>query len=178
MKISEPALIELLKNGDEKGFEYLYESYSAALYGIVFRIVKTEEVANEVLQDAFLKIYNNINSYDSKKGKLFTWMLNLTRNLSIDKTRSKEMSQARQSDNVGDNVYMLDHESTDIKVDDIGVKELLNKLDKDQQDVVELVYFGGYTQSEAAKELSLPLGTVKTRIRASLKLLRKVLSVN
>lgn len=177
LQIEESELVRLLKNRNEKGFEYLYSNYSAALYGVVSRVVKDERIADEVLQDAFVKIYQKIDAFDATKGKLFTWMLNLTRNLSIDKLRSKEMSQQRKSDAVGDSVYKLDHESSTMPTDHIGVRELLNQLDDNQKQVIQLVYFDGFTQAEAAEELDLPLGTVKTRVRSALKHFRKTLDV-
>ncbi|UXX81383.1 sigma-70 family RNA polymerase sigma factor [Reichenbachiella carrageenanivorans] len=175
--MQEMELVRLLRRKDEKGFEYLYTNYAGALYGVVSRIVIDRDIADELLQDAFLKIYNKIDSFDASKGKLFTWMLNLTRNLAIDKLRSKEMSQRRKSDNVGDSVYKLDRESTPSQEDHIGVRELLNQLDENQKQVMELVYFGGFTQAEAADELQLPLGTVKTRVRSALIYFRKTLDV-
>ncbi|MEP2025870.1 MAG: sigma-70 family RNA polymerase sigma factor [Reichenbachiella sp.] len=177
MQIPESELVRLLVSKDEKGFENLYTNYSAALYGVVSRVVVDQDIADEVLQDAFLKIYDKIHSYDVAKGKLFTWMLNLTRNLAIDKLRSKEMSQRRKSDQVGNAVYKLDRESTPSTEDGIGVRELLDQLDENQKQVMDLVYFGGFTQAEAAEELNLPLGTVKTRVRSALIYFRKTLDV-
>ncbi|MEO9967341.1 MAG: sigma-70 family RNA polymerase sigma factor [Reichenbachiella sp.] len=177
MRIQESELVRLLVSKDEKGFEYLYSNYSAALYGVISRVVTDQDIADELLQDAFLKIYNKIDSFDSSKGKLFTWMLNLSRNLAIDKLRSKEMSQRRKSEQVGDSVYKLDRETTSSPENAIGVRELLDQLDENQKQVMELVYFGGFTQAEAAEELSLPLGTVKTRVRSALIYFRKTLDV-
>lgn len=177
LQIQESELVRLLINKDEKGFEYLYTNYSAALYGVISRLVVDQEVADELLQDAFLKIYHKIGAFDTSRGKLFTWMLNLTRNLAIDKLRSKEMSQKRKSENVGDSVYKLDRESTTSQEDGIGIRELLDQLDENQKQVMELVYFGGFTQAEAADELKLPLGTVKTRVRSALINLRKILDI-
>ncbi len=120
MSISESQLVELLQETEEKGMDYLYNRYSSALYGIILRIIGEEEISREVLQDVFLRIIDRIEAYDPKKGRLFTWMLVIARNLAIDKTRSKEMSQARQSDIIGDNVYKLDSQTTEMKIDDIG----------------------------------------------------------
>ena len=77
-----------LKAKDKSELEYLYDHYSGALYGVIFRILKKEEIAEEVLQDVFLKIWERFESYDASKGKLFTWLLNVARNQAIDKTRS------------------------------------------------------------------------------------------
>ncbi|MEJ0031718.1 MAG: sigma-70 family RNA polymerase sigma factor [Bacteroidota bacterium] len=77
--------------------DYLYDHYSAALYGVISRIIINEDVAEEVLQDVFLRIWDRIDNYDASKGRLFTWMLNIARNLAIDKTRSKEISKDRKN---------------------------------------------------------------------------------
>ncbi|HNP49634.1 MAG TPA: sigma-70 family RNA polymerase sigma factor, partial [Bacteroidia bacterium] len=90
IKITEEELIRLLSNREEKGIEILYDNYSAALYGVIHRIVQQDEIAEDVLQETFLKIWNNFGQYDSAKGRLFSWMINIARNASIDKVRSKE----------------------------------------------------------------------------------------
>src|SRR5205085_1055999 len=95
--ISETNLIAGLRAHNKSSLEYLYDRYSAALYGAIARIIPDEAIAEEVLHDAFLRIWDRIGSYDSEKGRLFTWMLNLTRNLAIDKSRSKEMSASRKT---------------------------------------------------------------------------------
>lgn len=173
--IEEKELVMLLQKQDKAALEYLYDHYSAALNGIILRIVGSEEIAQEVLQDAFMKIWNNIHSYDPVKGKLFTWMLNISRNLAIDKTRSKEIKREQKTDRTENVVNKVDRENfVEFSPDSIGVKELLNTLNSDQRKVVDLLYFQGYTQSEVAKEYGIPLGTIKTRLRIALKELRKI----
>jgi RNA polymerase sigma-70 factor, ECF subfamily len=83
IQIVEDDLVSLLKNKDLRGFSILYDNYSAAIYGIVFKIVPSEEVANDVLKDTFLKIWNEIQNYDKSKGSLFTWLLKVGRSLAI-----------------------------------------------------------------------------------------------
>ncbi|HCZ35830.1 MAG TPA: hypothetical protein DHV26_07870 [Cytophagales bacterium] len=157
---------------------YLYDHYSAALYGIIFRIVKREEWAEEVLQDAFLKIWDRIDAYDESKGRLFTWMLNLTRNLAIDKTRSKEITIARKTDDLDEFVNTIDkQEQTEMAVSQIGLLPVLNELPPEQKFIVEQLYLKGYTQSEVADEFGIPLGTVKTRLRSAMSTLRILLKV-
>lgn len=173
--IDEKELVILLKKQEKAALEYLYDHYSAALYGIIVRIVKKEEVAEEVMQDAFFKIWKNMNSYDPEKGRLFTWMLNISRNLAIDKTRSKEIKKEQKSDQLENSVHKIDRENhKEFSPENIGVKELLDNLNPDQRKVVDLLYFQGYTQSEVAEEHEIPLGTVKTRLRIALKQLRKI----
>ena len=89
IKYSEEELVAQLQNRNQQAFAYLYDNYAAALNGIIYRLVEDKELAEDILQEAFVKIWNNFSSYDSAKGRLFTWMLNLTRNLTIDTLRSK-----------------------------------------------------------------------------------------
>ena len=149
------------------------------MYGIIFRIVKHEEIAEEILQDVFLKVWEKIGSYDSSKGKLFTWMLNIARNQAIDKTRSKEISKGRKTDDLDNLVSRIDsQEHAELQVDSIGLTELLDRLPEEQRFVVNYLYLKGYTQSELAEEFTIPLGTVKTRLRLALIELRTILRIN
>ena len=174
----ESDLIKQLRAGDKSALSYLYDHYSAALYGIIFRIVKREEWAEEVLQDAFLKIWDRIDAYDESKGRLFTWMMNLTRNLAIDKTRSKEITRSKKTDDLQDFVHTIDkQEQTEMAVNQIGLLPVLNTLPTDQKFIVEYLYLQGYTQSEVAEEFGIPLGTVKTRLRLAMITLRTILKV-
>jgi RNA polymerase sigma factor (sigma-70 family) len=176
--ISEPELIARLIKKDQSALDYLYDHYSGALYGVVFRILRKEETAEEVLQDIFLKVWDKIESYDPSKGKLFTWMINIARNQAIDKTRSKEVSKGRKTDDIDYLVNKIDiQEHSQLAVDAIGLKEVLLKLSEDQQFIVTQLYLKGYTQSEVAEEFDIPLGTVKTRLRLAMIELRSILDI-
>ena len=156
--------------------EYLYDHYSGALYGVIFRILKKEAVSEEVLQDVFLKIWDRIDQYDASKGKLFTWLLNIARNQAIDKTRSREISKDQKTGGIEDLVNSIDNEGyTEQRIEDIGVQEILKGLPQEQQFVVEHLYFKGYSQAELAEEFNIPLGTVKTRLRLAMQHLRTTL---
>lgn len=177
--IAEPDLVKGLKAKNPASLDYLYDHYSAAMYGIITRVVKNEDVAEEVLQDVFLKIWDKIESYDASKGKLFTWMLNIARNQAIDKTRSKEISKGRKTDDIDNLVGRIDKaDYGEQKVDSIGLAEVLIKLPEEQRFVIEKLYLEGYTQSEVAEEFNIPLGTVKTRTRMGMIELRTILEVN
>jgi len=153
----------------------LYDHYSGALFGVVSRIIRKEEVAEEVLQDVFLKIWDKIESYDAEKGRLFTWMLNLARNQAIDKGRSKEISKEGKTSGIDNLVNRIDErEFAEQGVDSIGVRDILKGLPEEQKFVMENLYFKGYSQSELAEEFNIPLGTVKTRTRLALKQLRSI----
>ncbi len=156
--------------------EDLYDRYGAALYGVALRIVKRQVFAEEVVQDAFVKIWKNIDRYDSDKGRFFTWMYNITRNEAIDKKRSRENRYRDKTNSLDTTVYKdVPGSYTETKVDDIGVKNLLNSLDDESKVVLDMVYFQGYTHREVADETGKPLGTVKTKVRRALIKLRSVL---
>ncbi len=172
-------MVSRLQAKDTNAMDYLYRHYSGALYGVILRVIKNEDIAQEVLQDSFLKIWDKIETYDPSKGKLFTWMLNVTRNLAIDKTRSKEMSKGKKTDDIDPLVNRIDGRKYSTQQEEtIGLKEVLNRLPEEQKFVVEHLYLKGYTQSELAEEFSIPLGTVKTRTRLALIELRTILKEN
>ncbi len=172
--ISEPELVAKLRSHDASALDYLYDRYSAALNGVISRIISHEDIAEEVLQDAFLKIWNKIDTYDASKGRLFTWMLNVTRNLAIDRARSREISQNRKTNDIDLLVGKVNRaQQVETAVEGIGVRELLDRLPEEQKFVVEYLYLRGYTQSELAEESGIPLGTVKTRLRMAMMDLRK-----
>ena len=171
----EEELIKRLRSQDVKAFEYLYDNYSGAVYGIIFKIVRSEDFAQELLNDCFLKIWNKINDYDSSKGKLFTWMLNIARNSALDKLRSKEYKVKAKTDDVSENVFISDKQYAEANNPEfIGIKDIVEKLPIDQKKLIDMMYFQGYSQSEIAEELEMPLGTVKTRVRAAMSALRKL----
>ena len=172
-------MVARLKERDKAALEYLYDRYSGALYGVIRRIIKKDEVAEEMLQDVFLKIWSRIDSYDFSKGRLFTWMLNVARNLAIDKARSKEISQESKTTVLENLVSKVDSQNSfEQPVNSIGVTENLSQLPADQKFVVEHLYFKGYTQSELAQEFNIPLGTVKTRLRLAMIQLRSIYQTN
>ncbi|MCV9388420.1 RNA polymerase sigma factor [Reichenbachiella ulvae] len=177
--IAEEQLIALLKSKDSKGISYLYDKYSAALYGTAYRIVQNQSFAEEVMQDALMNIWNKIDSYDPKKARLFTWMLNIVRNKAIDKVRSAEVRRENKSDSINDVVSILDKAGEyEQNTDAIGLQEIVNTLNEDQKFVLEMIYYKGYTHAELSKEFEIPLGTVKTRLRSAINLLRDRMNVN
>jgi RNA polymerase sigma factor (sigma-70 family) len=176
--VPEAQLVDKLRSRDRKALEYLYDHYSAAVYGVILRIVIREEVAEEVLQDVFLKIWDRFDNYDSSKGRLFTWIINIARNQAIDKTRSKEIGKGKRTadiENVVDRIDAARH--AEQETDSIGLKDVLKSLSKEQQFVIEYLYLRGYTQSELAEEFNLPLGTIKTRLRLAMQQLRIILGL-
>jgi RNA polymerase sigma-70 factor (ECF subfamily) len=157
------ALVKALQNGDESAFSKLYDMYSGALYGLILKIVLDEEIAQDVLQDSFVKIWKNCQSYSQEKGTFYTWMLNICRNTAIDSFRKTKKERENKIQKEADNVSSLNHES--ININTIGLMELIDKLPEEQRIVIDYLYFRGYTQQELSDELNIPLGTVKTRAR-------------
>ncbi|KAB7731112.1 sigma-70 family RNA polymerase sigma factor [Rudanella paleaurantiibacter] len=180
--VSEAVLIEKLNRRDEQAFHWLYDQYSPALFGVIRKIVHDDEQARDLLQDAFIKIWNNLDSYDASKGRLFTWLLNVARNTAIDNLRSAKASSRPNPANAihtdAENVYIVDrqHQTEPENIDHIGMREVVDKLRPERKMLIDLVYFNGYTHEEAAEVLNLPLGTVKTRVRSALQELKQFFS--
>lgn len=169
-------LIILINERNQKAFSYLYDNYSQALFGVINSIVNDVEESEDVLQKTFLKIWNNFASYDTAKGRLYTWMLNIARNLAIDTTRSKHEKIKTKIHSTSDNVYKFEK---DLAVDDnahdmIGLKTILGGLKEEHKVIIDLAYFEGYTQEEISKKLDMPLGTVKTKVRQAILVLREL----
>jgi RNA polymerase sigma factor (sigma-70 family) len=174
ISLTEDELVLALRNREKIAVEALYDMYSASLYGVISRIIDDTATAEDVLQETFLKIWNSFSSYSAEKGRLFTWMVNIARNLSIDKIRSKDFKNQNKNQELENNVTFIDEQrNTVYKPELLGIKELVETLKPEQRSILELVYFKGYTHVEAADELGIPLGTIKTRLRMAILQLRK-----
>lgn len=172
--ITEQTLEAYLKSQDSARFAVLYKRFSDALYGILLSIVKNEDEAADLLQEAFVKIWRNAQKYERTKGTVFTWMLNITRNQAIDYLRSKRATQAKQSFSIEETVYIAETlaEPNGGRVAGQEAAEYLTLLPELQRRLMHLVYVEGFTHAEVADQTGLPLGTVKTRIRTALQNLR------
>ena len=174
---TEQELVALLKNRDNKAFAYLYDHYSGALYNIILQILNDADIANDVLQEVFVNIWRRIDQYDTGKGRLFTWMLNIARNAAIDTTRSRSYQNSQKNQSIEDNVDIIPGNNiSQPGIDTIGLKKVLEKLKTEHRILIELAYFKGYTHEEIAELEKIPLGTVKTRIRNALIQLRGYLN--
>lgn len=172
--MSEEELVLSLRHREKIAVEALYDMYSASLFGVISRIINDTTIAEDVLQETFVKIWHSFSSYSTEKGRLFTWMVNIARNLAIDKIRSKDFRNQNKNQDIENNVTFIDAQrNTVYKPELMGVKNLVQTLKPEQKLIIELVYFKGYTHVEAAEELGIPLGTVKTRLRMAIQELRK-----
>ncbi len=169
-------LISRLQQQDRLVIGDLYTAYGDALFGVVLRIVQSRELAEQVLQDTFLKVWRNGASYDASKGRLFTWLLNIARNTAIDATRTAYFQHYRKTDPLDNLAYSAGGDA--LNPDHIGVQEVVNRLEEKYRVLINLIYFKGYTQEEVAEEVGIPLGTVKTRLRYAMVELRKIFGEN
>ena len=170
---TEDQLVALLKEGSRDAYNHLYKNYSAVLFGVILRVMHDESTAQDVLQEAFVKIWHNIAAYQPAKGRLYTWMLNVTRNTAIDKLRSKGEIMKSKIHTGEDVVYDIQNiKGTQHNTDTIGLRKMVADMKPDWANIVELAYYKGFTLDEISKTLSIPLGTVKTRMRAAIQHLR------
>lgn len=166
-------LVDSLQSGDENAFDSLYDAYSSALLGIIFRIVADPVDSENLLQDCFVKIWQNISRYDPEKGRLATWMFNIARNTAIDFKRSKYFNQKIKNQRVEKLVGEDMQQAVFLPlIDTLGLRQLVGKLTPVCREVIEWMYFEGFTQQEIAEHKGIPLGTVKSRTRLALKELR------
>jgi RNA polymerase sigma-70 factor, ECF subfamily len=174
--VNTETLVLLIKTKNERGFNILYDKYCSALYGILIKFVRRTDVADELLQDVFVKIWKHIDTFDPARGTLFTWMLNIARNQGIDYLRSSRHQQ--QLLNVDNELFSLVADYADTNAFNSSVlefKDLQNKamqLDRKYVEVIDMIFFYGCTHEQTARILKLPLGTVKTRVRKGLGMLK------
>lgn len=171
--------IQKFQEKDTQAFENLYAMYKDSLFGVIFNIVKDHEIAEEVLQDVFLKAWNKASTYQQNKGRIFTWLLNIARNTAIDKTRSKTFKNDKK--NFSLDFYVDKVEQSDGFLDNTeisGIKKFVNHLTEKCKSIINLLYFKGLTQKDTAETLEIPLGTVKTRNRTCLNKLKDLLASN
>jgi RNA polymerase sigma-70 factor (ECF subfamily) len=171
-------LVEGFKKKDVAAFEKLYAMYSENICGVINTIVKNDDRAQEICQDVFLKIWNNADSYNASKGRFFTWILNIARNAAIDEIRSKSYKNEKKNLSAEYFVGILEQaDETNQRIDSKRIKKLILNLKEKCIQLIELLYFRGYTQKEAAEELDIPLGTIKTRNRSCISQLRENIEV-
>lgn len=165
-----------LKQQNNAAYRYLYLHYRGALFNNILQIIPDNEAAADVLQEVFLHIWKNIAKYDEEKGRLFTWMLKLTRNMAINHTRAKNFKVHNKNEDITNYVSVIEQKNNAYTgINHIGLRQQVHKLRPEYKDVLELCYFQGFKQDEIAELLKIPVGTVKTRLRSAIIELRRVL---
>lgn len=166
---NETTLISNLQNGDTQALSVLYDNYSGALYGVILRMCKDEGIAQDILQETFVKIWKKCASYDPAKGKFYTWAYRIARNTTLNELRNP--SKLIQTDDLS--VYTNKAEDEEPEIDVTTLNGSLKKLEDHHQKALELVYFQGLTHREAHQEMGIPLGTFKSYIQQALRKLRE-----
>jgi len=171
---SEEELVNGLQEHDNKAYQYLYLNYRGALYNVILQLIPDRETASDVLQEVFATVWQKIGLYDKSKGRLFSWLVRLTRNAAINKLRSKVYKSQQKNETLDNYVHSIEQGMTAYNdINKIGLRQQVHKLKEDYKNVIELSFYSGLTQQEIAKVLQIPLGTVKTRLRNALIELRK-----
>lgn len=171
------ALVLRFQKKDVIAFEKLYGMYWENICGVVYTIVRDKSLAEEITQDVFTKIWESSDSYNPSKGRFFTWILNIARNAAIDKVRSKSYKNQKKNLSADYFVGILNKadrsDEKEERIDSGTLKKLILNLKEKCLQIIEMLYFKGYTQKEVSHELDIPLGTVKTRNRSCISQLRE-----
>jgi RNA polymerase sigma-70 factor, ECF subfamily len=168
----EQHIVNLLKEGDKRAIPLIYENYSHSLLGVISKITHDEAMAQDALQESFIKIWRYSKKYDPSKAKLFTWLYRIARNTAIDKLRSHNIKFEKEVQIADTNVYKLS--TSGLNHDTIDLQKHVATLDLKYQTVLKALFFEGMTQQEASDELDIPLGTIKSRLKIGLRELKKI----
>lgn len=175
----DPDLARRLKNRDPQAMAELYDRYGRIAFALIFRVVRNEAVAEDLVQETFLRVWNRVHAFDHEKGALGPWVLAVARNRAIDYLRSVEgrMTQnAFELEKIEEPRLFVSMENSILNMDRVqALRGAFEKLTPNQRVVLELAYYEGLSQTEMADRLKQPLGTVKTWVRTALKLLREEL---
>jgi RNA polymerase sigma-70 factor (ECF subfamily) len=173
---AEKELVRRLYARDEAAMGLFYKNYGKALYYTIWRIVRQDELAEDILQECMVKFWLAFPKYDASRGRLFTWALNIARNLAIDHLRDQRYRDAQRTYSLTEEVVPHRPAPATFRPEHIGVRDWLQLLGPSDRQLLDLLYLKGYTQVEAAQELHLPLGTVKSRAGRIIRTLARVMN--
>jgi RNA polymerase sigma-70 factor (ECF subfamily) len=174
--LADEDVMQLVRRGDARAFEIIYERHSAAAFSLAYRMMGTRSGAEDVTQDAFLSLWRSGARYDRARGSVRTWVLGIVHHRAIDALRRATVHDKRRAGDEGIEERFEATERTDVEAarrEEAGtVRDALSTLPADQCQVIELAYFGGFTHTEIAEMLEAPVGTIKGRMRLGLKKMR------
>jgi RNA polymerase sigma-70 factor, ECF subfamily len=174
--LADEDVMQLVRRGDARAFEVVYERHSAAAFSLAYRMMGTRAGAEDVTQEAFLSMWRSGARYDRARGSVRTWVLGIVHNRAIDALRRATVHDRRRAGDEGIEERFEATERTDVEAarrEEAGtVRSALSSLPADQCQVIELAYFGGFTHTEIADMLDAPVGTIKGRMRLGLKKMR------
>jgi RNA polymerase sigma-70 factor (ECF subfamily) len=181
--LDDEELMERILHRDLQAFRVLYERYGSLVYSTCLRIVRDAQIAEDMVQEIFLRIWRRPESYLPQRGRFVTWLTSVTRNRAVDEIRSRnrrfrhETASPEEQEREVPSAERMDPALTaELKDQRRLILAALERIPREQREVIELAYFGGFTQQEISERLSQPLGTVKTRIRLGMQKLRSALT--
>jgi RNA polymerase sigma-70 factor (ECF subfamily) len=176
LELADEELMHLVRRGEPQAFDVVYQRHSRAAFSLAYRMVGTRAAAEDVVQEAFLALWRARTRYDRARGSVRTWVLGIVHNRAIDALRRGTVHDRRRASDEGLEERLVAAERTDIEAarhdEAREVRTALEELPPEQLRVIELAYFGGFSQSEIAEMLEQPLGTVKGRMRLGLAKMR------
>jgi RNA polymerase sigma-70 factor (ECF subfamily) len=178
-KTEEAALVKMLIHRDPESVGILYDKYAAASYGVIRRIIFNDAIAEEILAESFVKAIENINHYNPSRLNFCTWLLNISRNLSLERMRKENTlnnSYGQAIDQIlqtGDSMTSLHYQREPSEVNEAGFK-----IAVEYKVIIDLLFLRGLSQHDTARKLNIPLGTVRTRSHAAINKFKAVFSEN
>jgi len=176
-RLADEDLVVRVARSDERSFEVLYDRHGRIAWSLAFRLLGEREAAEDLVQEAFLAVWNGAAGYTQAKGSVRTWILSILHHRAVDRLRQTSASRRRQD--ALEQVAMIEPAAPDAaevalaRVEATEIRSALADVPGDQLEVLRLAYYGGYTHHEIAGMLSLPLGTVKSRMRLGLERVRR-----
>jgi RNA polymerase sigma factor (sigma-70 family) len=173
-ELSDEELLEAIAAGDEGALGVLYDRFGRIAYGVALRVLRDRALAEDAVQEAFLAIWRSATRYRLERAKPSTWVLTLVHRRAVDLVRREDRRRAEPLDEPPESAGDEVPEQADLRERRAAVQSALQQLPDDQREALELAYYGGYTQSELAERLGVPLGTIKSRMFAGLTRLREL----
>ncbi len=173
--LSDEALVALVARSDETALAELYDRIGGIAYGLAYRVLRDESLAEDAVQEAFLGLWRTAASFIPERAKASTWLLTLVHRRAVDLVRREQRRRAEPLEDAPEPVTESAEDDAWLRLDRVRVQGALAQLPDQQREAIELAYYGGFTQSELAERLGQPLGTIKSRMFAGLARLRELL---
>jgi len=173
--LSDEAVLALIARSDEQALSELYRRFSRLAYGLAFRILRDDALAQDAVQEAFLGVWRAAGRFTAERAKPSTWLLTLVHRRAVDLVRREERRRTEQLQPDSEPISSEGPDELELLSERQSIREALRKLPPEQREAIELAYYGGYTQSELAERLGQPLGTIKSRMFTGLARLRETL---
>jgi RNA polymerase sigma factor (sigma-70 family) len=173
--LSDEALVALVARGDESALAELYDRVGGSAYGLAYRVLRDESLAEDAVQEAFLALWRTAASFIPERAKASTWILTLVHRRAVDTVRREQRRRAEPLEGAPEPVGGSAEEAAWLRLERERVQGALAQLPDQQREAIELAYYGGYSQSELSERLGQPLGTIKSRMFSGLSRLRELL---